>query len=89
MSPLLFPKRPYHNLVKDDKLVTEQLNNPVNDCQKARDLLMDEIAAWEAKGYVAHAAKVHFIVAWRPKDAPKEETETAVLLADIIMTLSK
>ncbi|MCF0201620.1 MAG: hypothetical protein HUK16_09770, partial [Bacteroidales bacterium] len=44
MSPLLFPKRPYHNLVKDDKLVTEQLNNPVNDCQKARDLLMDEIA---------------------------------------------
>lgn len=50
---------------------------------------MDEIAAWKAKGYVAHAAKVHFIVAWRPKDAPKEETETAVLLADIIMTLSK
>ena len=48
MSPLLFPKRPYHNLVKDDKLVTEQLNNPVNDCQKARDLLMDEIAAWKA-----------------------------------------
>lgn len=46
LSPLLFPERPYHRLLKDDKLVSEQLNNPVNDCAKARDLLMDEAAAW-------------------------------------------
>lgn len=46
LSPLLFPKRPYHRLVKDDKLISEQLNDPVNDCVKARDLLMDEIAHW-------------------------------------------
>ena len=46
MSPLLFPERPYHRLLKDDKLQTDQLNNPVNDCMKARDLLMDEIAEW-------------------------------------------
>lgn len=46
MSPLLFPERPYHKLVKDDKLVSEQMNNPVNDCEKARDLLFDEIAQW-------------------------------------------
>ena len=46
LSALLFPKRPYHHLVKDDKLQVDELNNPVNDSMKARDLLNDEIAAW-------------------------------------------
>ena len=46
LSPLLFPKRPYHHLVKDDKLQVEELNNPVNDSIKARDLLNDEVASW-------------------------------------------
>ncbi|MGN0049456.1 MAG: RecQ family ATP-dependent DNA helicase [Bacteroides sp.] len=46
VSPLLFPERPYHRLLKDDKLMSEQMNNPVNDCEKARDLLMDETARW-------------------------------------------
>ncbi|MBQ1582303.1 MAG: RecQ family ATP-dependent DNA helicase, partial [Prevotella sp.] len=46
LSPLLFPKRPYHHLVKDDKLQVDELNNPVNDSMKARDLLNDEVAAW-------------------------------------------
>lgn len=46
LSPLLFPKRPYHHLVKDDKLQVDELNNPVNDSMKARDLLSDEISAW-------------------------------------------
>ena len=46
LSPLLFPQRPYHRLVKDDKLQVDELNNPVNDSMKARDLLNDEIVAW-------------------------------------------
>ncbi len=46
LSPLLFPKRPYHHLVKDDKLQVDELNNPVNDSMKARDLLNDEVTAW-------------------------------------------
>ena len=46
VSPLLFPERPYHKLVKDDKLVVEEINNPVNDCEKARSLLFDEISRW-------------------------------------------
>ena len=46
LSPLLFPKRPYHHLVKDDKLQVDELNNPANDSMKARDLLNDEMAAW-------------------------------------------
>ena len=48
VSPLLFPERPYHRLLKDDKLMSDQMNNPVNDCEKARDLLMDEMARWTA-----------------------------------------
>ncbi len=48
VSPLLFPERPYHRLVKDDKLISEQINNPVNDCKKAKDLLQDEIAHWNS-----------------------------------------
>ena len=48
VSPLLFPERPYHKLVKDDKLISEQMNNPVNDCEKAKALLLDEIARWNS-----------------------------------------
>lgn len=42
LSPLLFPKHPYHSLLKDDKLITEEKNNPVNDCKKAAKLFFDE-----------------------------------------------
>ena len=42
-SPLLFPVKPYHGLVKDDKLVIDELNNPLNDAKKARHLFNDEI----------------------------------------------
>lgn len=48
VSPLLFPERPYHKLLKDDKLVNEELNNPINDCEKARDLFFDEISRWNS-----------------------------------------
>jgi len=46
LSPLLFPTRPYHHLLKDDKLQTEELNNPLNDSIKARDLFFDEVSAF-------------------------------------------
>jgi ATP-dependent DNA helicase RecQ len=47
LSPLLFPSRPYHHLLKDEKLQTDELNNPVNDSAKARDLFFDEVAAFQ------------------------------------------
>lgn len=50
LSPLLFPKQPYHRLLKDDKLQTEELNNPVNDSKKARNLFFDEVAAFQSLG---------------------------------------
>ncbi|ASB49224.1 RecQ family ATP-dependent DNA helicase [Alkalitalea saponilacus] len=47
LSPLLFPKKPYHALLKDDKLQTEELNNPLNDAIKAMDLFYDEVTAFK------------------------------------------
>lgn len=46
LSPLLFPTKPYHALLKDDKLQSNDTNNPLNDALKARDLLYDEINAF-------------------------------------------
>ncbi len=46
LSPLLFPAKPYHALLKDDKLQTEELNNPLNDAIKAKDLFFDEVSAF-------------------------------------------
>ena len=46
LSPLLFPKKPYHKLLKDDKLQVDELNNPQNDSIKACDLFNDEAAAF-------------------------------------------
>ncbi|MCO5290140.1 MAG: RecQ family ATP-dependent DNA helicase [Chitinophagaceae bacterium] len=48
LSPLLFPTRPYHSLLKDDKLQSEDTNNPLNDSIKAKDLFYDEISAFKA-----------------------------------------
>ena len=46
LSPLLFPTNPYHSLLKDDKLQSEDINNPLNDSIKAKDLFYDEITAF-------------------------------------------
>lgn len=50
LSPLLFPTKPYHALLKDDKLQSEEMNNPLNDSIKAKDLFHDEVAAFQANG---------------------------------------
>ncbi len=52
LSPLLFPHKPYHALVKDDKLQVDQLNNPLNDSIKARDLFFDEVNAFYDLSFV-------------------------------------
>lgn len=46
LSPLLFPSKPYHALLKDDKLQTEDTNNPLNDSIKAKDLFFDEVSVF-------------------------------------------
>ncbi|MCV2232059.1 RecQ family ATP-dependent DNA helicase [Paracholeplasma manati] len=46
LSALLFPERPYHHLVKNDKLDSDSLNNPLNDARNAQILFMDEVDAF-------------------------------------------
>lgn len=43
LSTLLFPKKPYHNLIKDDKIISEYANNPLNDSHKSFNLFYDSI----------------------------------------------
>ncbi|HOP31345.1 MAG TPA: RecQ family ATP-dependent DNA helicase, partial [Spirochaetota bacterium] len=50
LSPLLFPKKPYHRLVKDYKKSDLKLfrNNPLLDSRLCRELLADEMAAFDS-----------------------------------------
>lgn len=48
LSPLMFPDEPYHSLLKDDKLRTNELNNPLNDSLKAMTLFYDEVNAFNS-----------------------------------------
>lgn len=61
LSPLLFPQKPYHRLVKDDKLQSDELNNPANDALKAKDLFGDEVAAWKSLSPARQAIYYHLL----------------------------
>lgn len=45
-SALLFPKKPYHRLVKDYRLHGSELNNPLNDAQLSKELFTDLLQAF-------------------------------------------
>lgn len=44
LSPLLFPAVSHHNLIKDDKLQTGDINNPLSDAIKSKDLFFEEVS---------------------------------------------
>ncbi len=48
LSPLVFPMRPSHKLLKDEKLQSDALNNPLLDAKKSRELFYDEVNAFHA-----------------------------------------
>lgn len=41
LSPIAYPTKPYHHLTKEDKLVRESRNDPVQDSRSCRQLLED------------------------------------------------
>lgn len=47
LSVLLFPQKRFHALLKDEKLLTGEMNNPTTDALKARDLFFEELTAWQ------------------------------------------
>lgn len=54
---------------------------------KLSSKMQGTLSEWEQKGYKVKSASVRFVVAWKPKDAQKNEPETAVLLADLMLSL--
>jgi ATP-dependent DNA helicase RecQ len=48
-SPLAFPERPYHRLVKDRELVRVEGNDPLSDARGARQVLADELQWLEGR----------------------------------------
>ena len=47
LSPLAFPENPYHHLVKDYRLVSTGLNDPVLDARNAAVLFADQVEVFE------------------------------------------
>ena len=54
---------------------------------KLSSKMQETLSGWEQRGYKVKSASVRFVVAWKSKDAPKDEAETAVLLADLMLSL--
>ena len=54
---------------------------------KLSSKMQETLSDWEKRGYKVKSASVRFVVAWKPKNAPKDEAETAVLLADLLFSL--
>jgi ATP-dependent DNA helicase RecQ len=46
LSTLLFPDKPYHYLMKEDKLKPEDSNNPLNDSKNSMKLFYEEVEAF-------------------------------------------
>lgn len=45
LSPLAFPQKPYHRLIKNDKLVTASKSNPLNDSDASRQIAEEALKA--------------------------------------------
>ena len=65
-------------------LLDRQTNKRV--CQLSKKI-MSELSGWKEKDYSISDVSIRFIVAWRPKDAPKEESD--VLLLDLTLSKSR
>ncbi len=62
-SALLFPKKPYHRLVKNYYLNGDELNNPLADAKLARELLIDLLEAYQKLSEESRAIYYSLLVA--------------------------
>ena len=67
-----------------DSTLYDNTNRPV---ARLSQNMQKKLAEWQERGYRVKSASVRFVVAWKPKDATKEEPETAVLLPDLVLSL--
>ena len=62
LSPLAFPRNPYHHLVKDYRLLKLAVNNPLADAQRAVELFNDQRRALLAEPLELVRAYHHLLV---------------------------
>lgn len=55
LSVLAFPRRPYHRLVKDDRLVRDTRPSPLSDVRASERVLEDALAAWDPSPLIPQA----------------------------------
>ena len=67
---------------RDMMLYDPSTQRPVAQLSKR---MQKSLAEWEARGYRVASAEVRFVVAWKPKEAPKGASESAVMLADMVL----
>ena len=66
-------------------------NNYLYDCSTGVAVaqlsknMRKKLGEWTEKDYSVISATIRFIVAWRPKNAPQNNNEHAVLLADLLL----
>ena len=72
-------------LIYKDCILYNPLNNKI--VAKLSAKMQTTLSEWKERGYEVKFASVRFVVAWKPKDAPKDESEIAVLLADLVLSL--
>jgi len=48
LSPLAFPRNPYHRLTKNDRLIRSSKSHPVRDCDSSKAILEDSIGAFQS-----------------------------------------
>lgn len=48
LSPLAFPRNPYHRLTKNDRLVRSSKNHPARDCDSSKIILEDSVHAFRS-----------------------------------------
>lgn len=71
-------------IYNDSHLFSAHTNRPVARLSKK---MQETLNDWEKRGYTVRSSMVRFIVAWKPKDAQKHEPETAVILAEMLLSL--
>ncbi len=66
LSVLAFPRRPYHRLVKDDRLVRDARPNPLSDVRASERVLEDALAVWDPSPLIPLAdVPEHARAGWR------------------------
>ncbi len=64
VSPLAFPRNPYHRLIKNDRLTRSSKSHPVRDCDSSQAVLGDAIGVFSSAVATPPAATPLALIRW-------------------------